>query len=182
MTCIVGLEHKGKVYMGGDSAGVSGLAITVRGDEKVFKNGPFLMGFTTSFRMGQILRYAFRPPIQPKGKSDMKFLVTDFVNAVRKAYKASGYLKKSGDQEYGGTFLLGYKSKLYCVDSDFQVGYSRDAYQAVGCGEDYALGAMHATEGLAAGGLDPKKRVEMALQAAAHFSGGVTPPFTILCV
>ena len=31
MTCIVGLVHEGVVYIGGDSAGVAGLSLTVRG-------------------------------------------------------------------------------------------------------------------------------------------------------
>jgi hypothetical protein len=37
MTCIVGYESDGKVYIGGDSAGVRGLDVTVREDSKVFK-------------------------------------------------------------------------------------------------------------------------------------------------
>lgn len=51
MTCIVGLEHNGRVYIGADSAGVSGWDLTVRADKKVFRNGSFLFGFTDSFRM-----------------------------------------------------------------------------------------------------------------------------------
>ena len=39
MTCIVGLVHEGVVYIGGDSAGVGGMSLTVRADEKVFQNG-----------------------------------------------------------------------------------------------------------------------------------------------
>ena len=50
MTCIVGVAHKGAVYIGGDSAAVAGWALTCRADHKVFKNGDFVMGFTTSFR------------------------------------------------------------------------------------------------------------------------------------
>ncbi len=54
MTAIVGLVHNATVYIGGDSAGVSGYSMTVRADSKVFTIGPYLMGFTTSFRMGQL--------------------------------------------------------------------------------------------------------------------------------
>ena len=64
MTCIVGLVHEGTVFIGGDSAGVAGLSLVVRADEKVFRNGDFLMDFTTSFRMGQLLRY--NPDSPPK--------------------------------------------------------------------------------------------------------------------
>ncbi|WP_245320978.1 hypothetical protein [Bradyrhizobium sp. NAS96.2] len=53
MTCIVGLVDKGQVFIGGDSAGVNAerLALVVRNDRKVFRNGDFVMGFTSSFRM-----------------------------------------------------------------------------------------------------------------------------------
>ena len=59
MTCIVGLVDNGKIYMGGDSAGVSNLDIRIRADQKVFKTGEFIMGFTSSFRMGDLLKYDF---------------------------------------------------------------------------------------------------------------------------
>ena len=76
MTAIVGIAEKGSVYIGGDSAGVAGLSISTRTDVKVFKNGPFVLGFTSSFRMGQILQYKFDPPKQTVGQDDMKYLVT----------------------------------------------------------------------------------------------------------
>jgi hypothetical protein len=37
MTAIVGLVQAGSVYIGGDSAGVSGMSLTVRADAKVFR-------------------------------------------------------------------------------------------------------------------------------------------------
>lgn len=78
MTCIVGVTHKGRVYMGGDSAGVSGLDLTVRKDQKVFRNGEFAIGFTSSFRMGQILQYVFFPPEIVAGESLSAFMVSRF--------------------------------------------------------------------------------------------------------
>ena len=63
MTCIVGLVHADGVTIGADSAGCDGAwGIVTRADTKLFHNGPFLFGFTSSFRMGQLLRYAFKPP------------------------------------------------------------------------------------------------------------------------
>jgi hypothetical protein len=55
MTCIVGIVENGKVYMGGDAAGVNGYSVRVRKDPKLFKVGEFLFGYTSSFRMGQLL-------------------------------------------------------------------------------------------------------------------------------
>lgn len=57
MTCIIGLENKGKVYMGADSASSNGYSINVSGNPKLFRSGPFLIGFTSSWRMGQLLQH-----------------------------------------------------------------------------------------------------------------------------
>jgi ATP-dependent protease HslVU (ClpYQ) peptidase subunit len=173
MTCIVGLVDKGDVYIGGDSAGVAGLSLSIRADEKVFGNGPFIMGFTSSFRMGQLLRYKFSPPAQTVHQNDMEYMVTSFIDAARQCFSGNGFGDK--DATVGGTFLVGYKGALYTIEGDYQVGIPKPSYDAVGCGSDLALGAMFATEGL-----KPEQRITIALEAASTFSAGVAPPFTIL--
>ncbi len=55
MTCIVGLEHNNSVYIGGDSLGSTSGVTIVRQDKKVFHNGETLIGFTSSYRMGQLV-------------------------------------------------------------------------------------------------------------------------------
>jgi len=176
MTCIVGLVDKGTVYMGGDSAGVGGLSISIRTDEKVFINGPFIMGFTTSFRMGQLLRFKFDCPQQTNGQDDFEYMVTTFIDSVRKCFASNGYGKmQERDNNVGGTFLVGYKGVLYTIHSDFQVGRSALQYDAVGCGDDIALGSLFSTVGK-----PPQQRVKTALEAASKFSAGVAPPYTML--
>ncbi len=177
MTCIVGLVEKGEVLIGGDSAGVncSSLAMTVRADHKIFRNGPFLMGFTTSFRMGQLLRFSFNPPKRHSDTDVYAYMVTDFVDAVRTCLKDGGYAERSHDAERGGEFLVGYEGRIFRVESDYQVGESSCGYNAVGCGEDFALGSLYSTTGAA-----PKDRIHQALKAAAQFSAGVSAPFHIV--
>jgi ATP-dependent protease HslVU (ClpYQ) peptidase subunit len=173
MTCIVGLVDEGNVYIGGDSAGVAGLALTIRKDEKVFGNGPFIMGGTTSFRMLQLLRYKFSPPAQTVHQDDMEYMVTSFIDSARKCFAENGFGDK--DATEGGNFLVGYKGKLYTIERDYQVGIVANVFDAVGCGSDLALGAMFASEGLT-----PEERINIALEAASTFSAGVAPPFVIL--
>lgn len=173
MTCIVGVLHEGRAYIGGDSAGVADLAITRRGDSKVFTVGPYVMGFTSSFRMGQLLRYSLKVTPPPARGVD-RFMCTTFIDAVRKCLHVGGFAKDEDNVEEGGTFLVGVPGRLYCIDSDFQFGWSLDDYLSVGCGEEYALGSLHTTTGLA-----PKIRVKAALGAAAHHSAGVVGPFVI---
>ncbi|MFI6274307.1 hypothetical protein [Streptomyces sp. NPDC050988] len=182
MTAIVGLVHQGTVHLGGDSAGISGWSLTVRADAKVFTVGPYVLGFTSSFRMGQLLRYSFTPP-KPLGqgveetKDVPRFMATHFVDAVRETLKAGGWLKKDSEREDGGTFLVGAAGRLFEVHDDFQVAESADGYAAVGCGYEIALGALHAT---ARSRMAPQKRVRLALEAAERLSAGVRGPFTIL--
>lgn len=181
MTCIVGVEHKGKVYIGGDSAGVSGYSISIRDDKKVHVIDEFAFGFTSSFRMGQLLAYDFTPPKHPKKKGDMHYLVSDFVTALRALYKKGGFLHKHNEQETGGTFLLGYRGKLYTVDSDFQVARTVDGYDSCGCGSDIALGALHSLTRQSPT-LKPEDVLKGALEGAAYHSAGVASPFHIVSV
>jgi ATP-dependent protease HslVU (ClpYQ) peptidase subunit len=175
MTCIVSVIDDGDVYMGGDSAGAAGWSIMTRADAKVFRNGEFLMGFTDSFRMGQILRYAFAPPHLCPDADLHRYMVVDFVNAVRESLKQGGWARKDSEQEAGGTFLVGVRGRLFCVCSDYQVGENAHGFDAVGCGHDLAKGVLYAS-----GGQPPRERIRVALEAAEQFSNGVRGPFVIL--
>lgn len=174
MTCIVGLVEDGKVYIGGDSAGTAGWSLTIRKDAKVFRNGDFLIGGTSSFRMLQLLRYAFLPPAYDESTDLERYMATKFVDAVRETFKAGGFAQKTSDQESGGHFLVGFRGRLFHIESDYQAGEAVCGYDAAGCGADIALGALFATPSMR-----PKKRLELALQAAEQHNAGVRGPFCI---
>lgn len=176
MTCIVGVAHKGKVFIGGDSAGVAGLRICSRADSKVFVNGEFVMGFTSSFRMGQLLRYKLSPPKRHQDDDLMKYMVTEFVDAVRHCLKSGGYAGKTNEVESGGTFLVGVAGRLFSIESDYQVAEHHFDYHAVGCGGELAMGALAATQDTVK---DPEKRIALALAAAERHSAGVSAPFVV---
>lgn len=175
MTAIAGICINNVVYIGGDSAGIAGLSVTIRSDEKVFTNGPFLFGIAGSFRMGNILRYKFKAPKQKPNQTDMAYLVTDFVDCLRGYFAANGFGDK--DATIGGNFLLGYKGKLYNIDADFQVGIPSTQYDAIGCGAELALGSLHTTSQF---DIAPEERLRLSLDAASKFNAGVAPPFVIL--
>ncbi|MEO1989659.1 MAG: hypothetical protein ABGX47_23875 [Martelella sp.] len=177
MTCIVGIAHQGRVWIGADSAGVAGHSLTRRRDEKVLVNGPFIMGFTSSFRMGQLLAHAFTPPRFHPDSDVYAFMVTDFINAIRECFKQGGYAEKHNEAERGGTFLVGFMGRLFYVDSDYQVGESVDGFDACGSGADIALGALFANTKADAA---PRDRIMTALQAAATYNTCVCDPFHVL--
>lgn len=176
MTCIVGIAHEDKVWIGGDSAGVDGWnGLEVRADKKVFRNGPFVMGFTSSFRMGNLLQYALNPPRRHPSDEVYKFLVTDFVDAVRKCLKDGGYATAKDGGEIGGTFLLGYEGRLFSIQSDYQVAETVSGFDACGSGEQVAKGSLFSTKGQ-----PPADRLRTALEAAERFNAGVRAPFAIV--
>jgi len=174
MTCIVGYIDKKKqnVIIGADSAGVSGLDITIRKDKKIFKVNNFVIGCTSSFRMIQLLQFSFKPP-KIYDKDIYEYMCTDFINTVRDCFKTGGFIQKYSDgDEKGGSFLVGYKDRLFQIGEDFQVQESIDGFNSCGCGSNYALASMYGNSED-----KPKQIVIKALKTAEHFSGGVSAPF-----
>ncbi len=174
MTAVAAVTNGRRVWIGADSAGVAGYQLTVRADEKVFRRGPFVMGFTTSFRMGQLLRYTLTVPSHGPGLDDRAFMATCFVDSVRACLKAGGYAKRESEREEGGTFLVGYRGAIYQVHGDYQVAVPDTLYDACGCGQEIALGALHA---MTRDELPPWVRIRRALEAAEAHSAGVRRPF-----
>ena len=178
MTCIAAIAEKGKVYIGADSAGVADFDLTVRADEKVFAKGSFVFGFTSSFRMGQLLRYKLVLPKQSPKMSDRLYMYTIFIDAVRKCLKEGGYTKINDNVEKGGTFIVGYKGHVYEIKSDFQISESIDTFASCGCGHAYAKAVLYTTDNNHQ--ISPSKRILKALKTAEHFSAGVRRPFKIV--
>ena len=162
MTCIVGIVDKESVYIGGDSAGVSGLDIHIRKDPKVFKKGDFIFGCTSSFRMIQIIRFSFIPPLLQDGKDIFEYMCTDFIDELRKSFSTGGFKETNNGIESGGIFLVGYKKKLFRIDKDFQVEETNDEFNCCGCGEDLSKGALFAMSKKMA----PEKRIKKEIERA----------------
>lgn len=176
MTCIIGLVHEKTVYIGADSAAVAGYQIRATALPKIFHVGNFLIGYTSSFRMGQVLQCALLPEHDGE-KSVTDFILTDFIDAVRTCFKEKGFAKIENNEETGGFFLVGYKGRLFRINDDFGVTEPMDGIAACGCGEAYALGAMMALDGI-----PPRERITRALEITAYFCSGVSEPIHTLWI
>ena len=177
MTCVAAIVENENVYMGADSAGISGYDLCIRADEKIFRNGNFLLGFTSSFRMGQLLRYKFKPPKQLPKQGIYEYMVDGFIEEVRRCLTSGGFIKKKDEVYTGGTFIVGYKKQIFIIHDDFQVAQAIDPFTAVGCGHAYAKAVLWR---LRQEELTPRQKLLKALQAAEHFSSGVRGPFHII--
>lgn len=175
MTCIVGVVDGPDVWIGGDSASSRDSGeLTFRSDPKVFRRGEYLIGFTTSWRMGQLLRYRLAVPERPSSVDLFEWMATEFIDAVRRCLAEGGFAHIENNLEEGGEFLVAVAGRLISVGADYQVGENLDGYDAVGCGSEVALGALAATADLAG-----KIRARRALQAAERHMNGVGRPFKI---
>lgn len=179
MTCIVGLVKDNKVWIGGDSAGSDDTSICIRRDPKVFKNNGFLIGYSGSFRFGQLVHYKLIPPDRSEQRDIFEYMVSDFSEAIRTLAKEHGVSKVEDNVEEitNISLLIGYQGRLFTLEEDFQIGEVINEYYAIGGGTDLALGSMYTTKDLK---FPPKKRLQIALEASATFSKSVAPPFIIL--
>jgi len=180
MTCVVGFIADDGIYIGADSAGTnSDLKQRTRLDKKVFINGEFIIGFTSSFRMGQLIQYKFTPPkyIFEMHGDVFQYMCTQFVDSLRQCLKDGGYAQNDKGEECGGYFLVGFKGRLFSVQGDYQVAETVDNYDSCGCGEEFALGSLFL---LSKSDDVAENIVKQALSSAEYFSAGVRGPFTIL--
>ena len=175
MTCIVGVRTKKKVILGGDSLGTSSWSKWERNDPKVFKpERNVVMGFTTSFRMGQILQHRLDMPPVPKGVDEFEWMVVEFVPHLIKVFTENNWIKTPNERVEGGDFIVGINNKLFAVESDFQIHEGLNDYLAIGCGESFAEGCLFGNSHMKA-----RDRVVQALDAASHHSAGVGGHYTI---
>lgn len=174
MTCIIGVEQEGTVIIGVDSMSTDGYSKDATRLRKVFRVGEFLIAYTSSFRMGQILQYHLEVRHQQDGETDERYMVVAFVEAARKCLKEHGYTRIENNQEEGGCFLVGYRGRLYSVYGDFQINSSATGVAAFGAGQEYALGAMKALETL-----PPVERIQRALEISSQLSCAVYEPFFV---
>lgn len=154
MTCIVGMLKDGLVHMAGDHIGTDGYDVEVQRRSKVFRNGDFVIGYTSSFRMGQLLEHVWEPPKKPREcKDTLEYMVKYVVPSLIKLFEENKFMRVVSDsnasanksvngQAYGGEFLIGYKSHLFKIQSDFAVLECTRPFDAIGAGEDYAKGSF----------------------------------------
>lgn len=180
MTCIVAITHDNNVYLGADSAAVSGTDLRIRKDNKICynKNKNYVIGFTSSYRMGQIIQNNFDPPMRDKNKNLYSYVYGPFLENLRKCLKEHGYTRISENKEEMGECILGIEGTLFHIYSDFSIGELDQNYDACGCGENYALGSLYETEKSMIS--NPTERILSALKAAKKFSSAVREPFEIL--
>lgn len=140
MTCVVAfVDKKKKLHFCADSSGTDvGQHTRLRLKKtKIFTVGEMLFGYTTSFRMGQLLENCFSLPTRPEGMTDdYQYMIRHVVPDIRKLFIDHGYMLST--DKMGGTFIIGYRGAIYLVEDDFAVLVPATNYAACGSGGSQA--------------------------------------------
>lgn len=187
MTCIVGIKDGNNVYIGGDSVGSNGHTSALVTASKVFPvytedQVKMIIGYTTSFRMGQILECHLRPP--RLGKEDIrKYLITKFIPHIIKVMEDNKFIKNKDSNAEIGTFMIGIRDRLFIVQDDLSVLEHYTAYEAIGSGAETAKGALYALKSLddsyTTSSGSPNNMIKLAIAAAENHIATVSGPVKI---
>ena len=146
MTCIVWVVANWKVFIGWDTLWVeaNNLSIAIRKDTKVFKNWDFVIWFSGSYRIWQILRYCIDLTLDATEretiwKDFMIYMCCVFINKIRNALEENFYKTAKDKPEVSDLIILvWYKDKLICIYPDFQVEECVFPFSSVWCWAELA--------------------------------------------
>lgn len=169
MTLILGVEHAGGVWVGGDSFVGTDATRDAVDRPKFWTRGSLLIGFAGSIRGSQAAQRIATYARQRAGEDDLAYLVRAVAEPIRRAHAAVETCR-----EGGFAALIALKGRVYSLQPDYAILRSRHGYGAVGSGEDGALTALAVTAGHV---MSPRPRVLAVLEAVARHHNHVSAPF-----
>lgn len=189
MTCVVGAisEDDNTIVIASDAFGGNHYSKGIYDSPKSFvipiKTGPpMLVGFTTSWRFGQLVQYGL-----PKHDfanwneygTGEGFLVNEVIPVIRTLLSEGGFMVEENGRESGGQLLIAHDFDLYYIEHDFSVIRCADKVAAIGSGATVALGALSA---LHMRGDDLVDIAAESILMAAKHNPYVSPPVTVLSI
>lgn len=178
MTIIAAIKDGNKIYMGGDSIGANPWSYSIRNEPKVFIKDELIIGYAGSFRLGQLVQYAFEIPAKRENCNDYKYMICDFVTSLKTCLRDNGCMIKEKEQELienEGCLLIGYRGNLYELSSDWQIATCPEGVGAIGSGYLVALGVLFADDKTA-----PEIRLGKSLEISKRLIHTTRSPFTII--
>lgn len=176
MTLIAATVHEGQVFMLGDSLAGShgGYPAHLVRTPKVFALDDLLIGYTTSFRMGQLLEFGLKFPAR-KVPLDV-WMRSTFIEKVRTTFEKGGFGDAKNDT--GGQFLVGVEGRIFEVQADFSVMEYAVPYAAIGSGEYHARTALYVLH--RSGAYHPDELLLEAARVTRAHMPTVAPPWHLI--
>ena len=181
MTCIIGVEHNGKAWIGADGCTtlVSNnidMAFESYSSKIVKLSNGMLIGCAGDTIAGNLLRYKFDCPEITEGELWDKYIYSTFLDKLKSCLK---------DYVDGDNFsaIISWYGKMYCVCNDFHILHPpKYGVFAIGSGSNIAFGAMYGffeTYNNPSFYTNIKGNISYALEVVSFFDNNVAPPFDI---
>lgn len=172
MTCLVALEHSGRVWVGSDSFLGTDAVRDLPDRPKWFRRSGVFVGYAGSLRAAQVVENFATFRRRERGEADLAYLVNVVAEGFRKALNVSRVRLNTA------SFLLAYRGRAYALQDDYSVARSSYGYLCIGAGAEIANGALAVlpqTE-------DPKSIITQAIAAAERHSTKVGGRYHVICV
>ena len=175
MTCIVALKTEKGVMLGADSCVGAEHRAVGKIEPKVKKVGEYLIGTAGSVRAGQVIKHCLSTK-KFNEKDDFYWHVLNvLVPEIRKAIKDAGAMSIEHSLEsINSHLIIAHKNRVIVLQGDLGVIEYEDDFISIGCGEEWATGAMFA---VAPSDIKPKQILTLGLDAACRYSSYVRPPY-----
>jgi len=192
MTIIIALlDSDNVVHMGADSSASNDTdSMETCENEKIFHKNSFMFGVCGSFRIMNLLRYAFNPQefnvydeklwyeySYDNGfySSPMEYMVQSFVPQLIKCLKKNGVIEKENSVlKMDASIVVSFKSYIFVIDGDFQVRMPpNENFIVLGSGSEPARGSLYTSY---YNNENSFKSIETALLASKEYSKTVKGP------
>lgn len=178
MTCIIGMCLGGSVYVAADRMASNGFTKFLVDRPKVFRKGDFVIGYTTSFKMGQLLEFEWNPPARLVSDTDEEFIYCKVVKSFEMLFKSLDHGSKSGSHYETGEFLFAYQGKLYKHHPQGFITSSEA--MACGAGEYHAVAIIDTL--LTHTELSPSEMFRETMRRVSRYVEGVSEDFDYCCL
>jgi ATP-dependent protease HslVU (ClpYQ) peptidase subunit len=144
MTTLVGISSNDFVVMAADSQITDGDQRIISTDTpKIISTGRYLLGLTGDSRPGDILAYAWKPPLY-RGEDPVKFMGARVLPSISLAFKENNY--EVDNKEMNFSFLIAFNGNLFSIGGDLSFNTSERGLFSAGSGGNYALGYLYSLE------------------------------------
>ena len=110
---------------------------------KIVSTGKYLLGLTGDSRPGDILAYAWKPPLY-RGEDPTRFMGSKVLPSISAAFKEGNY--EIDNKEMNFAFLIAFNGNLFSIGGDLSFNTSERGLFAAGSGGNYALGYLYSLE------------------------------------
>ncbi len=143
MTCIIAVGKDKDVYMAADTLGSNGHNNSRDANSKIIKmDGGVLVGYSASYRLGQLLRYEFKIPsrrVGHLGDSHMYYMITKFIPRLQVLFGVNEYDMAKDE----ASLVVAFDGEVFLISHDLSVFQPMDGVMAIGSGAETAMGAYY---------------------------------------